>query len=66
MIRAGAVTAALTVYEVNRPHAAGSPQHDEAGWCITPTQVNHRRYKALCAFFVDGLTYQQALRYEFA
>src|SRR6266498_3068430 len=40
--------------------AARSPQHPEAGWFTTPTQVNHRRYEALRAFFVDGLTYQQA------
>ena len=40
--------------------AARSPQHDEAGWFTTPAQVNHRRYEALRAWFVDGLTYQQA------
>ena len=36
------------------------------GGAPRPRKVNHRRYKALRAFFVDGLTYQQALRYEFA
>jgi hypothetical protein len=40
--------------------AARSPQHDGAGWFTAPTQVNHRRYEALRAWFVDGLTYQQA------
>src|SRR5262245_61723603 len=40
--------------------AARSPQGQEAGWFTTPAQVNHRRYEALRAFFVDGLTYQQA------
>ena len=40
--------------------AARSPQHDEAGWFTTPAQVNHRRYEALRAWFVDGLSYQQA------
>ncbi len=40
--------------------AARSPQHDGAGWFTTPAQVNHRRYEALRAWFVDGLTYQQA------
>jgi hypothetical protein len=40
--------------------AAGSPQRDGAGWFITPAQVNQRRYEALRAFFVDGLTYAQA------
>ncbi len=39
---------------------AGSPQHDGAGWFTAPAQVNHRRYEALRAVFVDGLTYQQA------
>src|SRR6266702_2480591 len=38
---------------------ARPPQHDGAGWFTTPAQVNHRRYEALRAFFVDGLTYQQ-------
>jgi transposase len=42
--------------------AARSPQRQGAGWFTTPgaAQVNHRRYEALRAFFVDGLTYQQA------
>jgi transposase len=40
--------------------AARSPQHKEAGWFTTPAQVNHRRYEALRAFVVGGLTYQQA------
>src|SRR6266498_492551 len=40
--------------------AARSPQHDGAGWFTAPAQVNHRRYEALRAFLVDGLTYQQA------
>ena len=40
--------------------AARSPQRNGAGWFATPAQVNHRRYEALRAFFVDGLTYQQA------
>src|SRR6266545_4287738 len=39
---------------------ARSPQHDEAEWFTTPAQGNHRRYEALRAWFVDGLTYQQA------
>jgi transposase len=40
--------------------AARSPQRDGAGWFTAPAQVNHRRYEALRAFLVDGLTYQQA------
>jgi hypothetical protein len=39
---------------------AGSPQRDEAGRFTAPAQVNHRRYEALRAFFVDGLSYAQA------
>src|SRR6266571_1318300 len=39
---------------------ARPPQRDGAGWFTTPAQVNQRRYEALRAFFVDGLTYQQA------
>ncbi|HEX5882173.1 MAG TPA: transposase [Actinomycetota bacterium] len=38
---------------------ARSPQ-GEAGWFTTPAQVNQRRYEALRAFFVDGLTHAQA------
>ena len=32
----------------------------EAGAFTAPEQVNHRRYEALRAYFVDGLTYAQA------
>jgi hypothetical protein len=39
---------------------ARPPQRQGVGWFTTPAQVNHRRYEALRAFFVDGLTYQQA------
>jgi len=40
--------------------AARSRQPDEAGWFTDPGQVNQRRYEALRAYFVDGLTYAQA------
>src|SRR5438132_1376350 len=41
--------------------AARSPQNGrEAEWFISPRQVNQRRYEALRAYFVDGLTYEQA------
>jgi len=40
--------------------AAGSRQHDEAGWFTAPGPVNQRRYEALRAYFVDGLSYAQA------
>jgi hypothetical protein len=40
--------------------AAGSPQREGAEQFTVPAQVNHRRYEALRAFFVDGLSYAQA------
>jgi DDE family transposase len=40
--------------------AAGSPQREGAAYFIAPDQVNHRRYEALRAFFVDRLTHEQA------
>jgi transposase len=39
---------------------AGSPQREGAERFTVPAQVNHRRYEALRAFFVDGLSYEQA------
>jgi hypothetical protein len=39
---------------------AGSPQGDRAGWFLAPEQVNQRRYEALRAFYVDGLTHARA------
>jgi len=39
--------------------AAGSGQATGADWFTSPEQVNHRRYEALRAFFVDGLTHAQ-------
>jgi hypothetical protein len=40
---------------------ARSPQHEAgAGWFTSPQQVNQRRYEALRAYFVDGLSYAQA------
>jgi hypothetical protein len=40
--------------------AAGSPQPESAVWFTEPGQVNHRRYEALRAFYVDELTHAQA------
>jgi hypothetical protein len=41
--------------------AARSPQQGrEAEWFSAPRQVSQRRYEALRAYFVDGLTYAQA------
>ncbi len=39
---------------------ARSPQRGETEAFTTPDQANQRRYEALRAFFVDGLSYQQA------
>jgi hypothetical protein len=40
---------------------ARSPQHEEeAAFFTAPRQVNQRRYEALRAWYVDGLTYEQA------
>ncbi len=39
---------------------AGSGQREEVQRFTAPAQVNHRRYEALRAFFVDGLSYAQA------
>src|SRR6266540_5849751 len=40
--------------------AARSPQSEGGAWFTAPEQVNHRRYEALRAFFVDGLTHAEA------
>jgi len=37
-----------------------SPQGRNLAWFTTPGEVNHRRYEALRAFFVDGLTHAEA------
>ena len=38
----------------------GSPRRAGADFFAAPEQVNQRRYEALRAFFVDGLTHAQA------
>ncbi len=38
----------------------GSPQATGKAWFTNPEQVHHRRYEALRAFFVDGLTHAEA------
>ena len=40
--------------------AARSTQHEGAELFTAPEQVNHRRYEALRAFFVEGLSYEHA------
>ena len=39
---------------------AGGSTQVSLGWFTAPEQTNHRRYEALRAFFVDGLTHAQA------
>jgi predicted DNA-binding protein (UPF0251 family) len=40
--------------------AGGSPQPASREWFTTPHEVNHRRYEALRAFYVEGLTHAAA------
>jgi hypothetical protein len=40
--------------------ARSEQQAAEAEWFTSPQQVNQRRYEALRAYFVDGLTYAEA------
>lgn len=39
---------------------ARSAQSSGAEWFSAPEQINQRRYEALRAFYVDGLTHAQA------
>jgi hypothetical protein len=40
---------------------ARSPQHEAEGeWFTSPRQVNQKRYEALRAYFMDGLSYAEA------
>jgi len=39
--------------------ATRSPQSEGAVWFTAPEPVNHRRYEALRAYFVDGLTHAE-------
>lgn len=39
--------------------AGRSPQVSAVEWFTAPQEINHRRYEALRAFFVDGLTHAQ-------
>ena len=39
---------------------ARSPQRESGEWFTAPEQVNHRRYEALRAFYVEGLTHAEA------
>jgi uncharacterized protein len=49
--------AAVRLRITGRPHTA---QLDEAAAFTAPEQVNHRRYEALRAYFVDGLSHAEA------
>lgn len=40
--------------------AAESPQRPGAEAFTAPDQINQRRYEAIRAYYVEGLTYQQA------
>ena len=41
-------------------HMTARSAQQEAEWFTSPQQVNQRRYEALRAYFVDGLSYAQA------
>ena len=41
---------------------ARSPQHSPSKFFTSPAQLNQRRYEALRAHFVDGLSYAEAGR----
>src|SRR5450755_3202452 len=40
--------------------ARSAQREGEPGWFTSPQQVNQRRYEALRAYFVDGLSYAEA------
>src|SRR6266851_789963 len=50
----------LQVMWQNQHVAAGSPQRAGAEAFTAPEQVNQRRYEALRAWYVDGLSYEEA------
>ena len=52
--------AAGTMCLIEVPHDSGITAMRRAGWFTALGQMNQRRYEALRAFFVDGLTYEQA------
>src|SRR5512140_3156819 len=62
MMRAGCSRSSSAQAMCNNSHmTARSAQHEgEPGWFISPQQVNQRRYEALRAYFVDGLSYAEA------
>src|SRR6266496_4120665 len=62
MMRAGCSRSSAAQLMCDNSHmTARSGQHEgEQGWFTSPQQVNQRRYEALRAYFVDGLTYAQA------
>src|ERR1039457_1394053 len=62
MMRAGRSRSLAVQLICNNSHmTARSAQHErEPGWFTSPQQVNQRRYEALRAYFVDGLSYAEA------
>ena len=57
MIRAGhpRSPAGQAICQTN--HMTARSEQREAEWFTSPQQVNQRRYEALRAYFVDGLSY---------
>src|SRR6266496_771269 len=62
MMRAGCSRSSAAQLMCDNSHmTARSGQHEgEPGWFTSPQQVNQRRYEALRAYFVSGLSYAQA------
>src|SRR6266542_3498190 len=62
MMRAGCSRSSAAQLMCDNSHmTARSGQHEgEPGWFTSPQQVNQRRYEALRAYFVGGLSYAQA------
>src|SRR5216683_2338443 len=62
MMRAGCSRSSAAQLMCNNScMTARSAQHEgEVEWFTSPQQVNQRRYEALRAYFVDGLSYAQA------
>src|SRR5260370_36692299 len=62
MMRAGCLRSSAAQLMCNNSHmTARSAQHEEeSGWFTSPQQVNQRRYEALRAYFVGGLSHAEA------
>src|SRR5258708_29215636 len=62
MMRAGCPRSSAAQLMCNSSHmtARSAQYEEESGWFTSPQQVNQRRYEALRAYFVGGLSYAEA------